>query len=100
MPTRWLSIGFLVVLGVAAAEVSQITGSLLVFSPTGAPARRGATRLSVRPAVSFGLGILIALLVTWFGLAAAFFSPYPSGFWISTLAFGVFVVASLRARLR
>jgi zinc/manganese transport system permease protein len=99
VPTRWLSIGFLVVLGVAAAEVSQITGSLLVFSLLVLPSA-AAQRLSVRPAVSFVLGIAIALLVTWFGLAAAFFSPYPSGFWISTLAFGVFVGASLGARLR
>jgi zinc/manganese transport system permease protein len=43
---------------------------------------------------------VIALLVTWIGLAAAFFSPYPSGFWITTLAFAAYVVALLVARHR
>jgi zinc/manganese transport system permease protein len=45
-------------------------------------------------------GVVIALLVTWIGLAAAFFSPYPSGFWITTLAFGGYVAARLVARRR
>ena len=99
VPTRWLSIGFLVLLGVAAAEVSQVTGSLLVFALLVLPPAT-AQRVSARPAVSLLLGILIALLVTWIGLGAAFFSPYPSGFWISTLAFARYVGASLMTRRR
>jgi zinc/manganese transport system permease protein len=50
--------------------------------------------------VSLVVGVVIALLVTWIGLAAAFFSPYPSGFWITTLAFGGYVAALLVARWR
>ncbi|MEY2450186.1 MAG: zinc/manganese transport system permease protein [Acidimicrobiaceae bacterium] len=99
VPTRWLSIGFLVLLGVAAAEVSQVTGSLLVFALLVLPPAT-AQRLSPRPSVSLVVGVVIALLVTWIGLAAAFFSPYPSGFWITTLAFAAYVVALLVARHR
>jgi zinc/manganese transport system permease protein len=99
VPTRLLSICFLVVLGVAAAEVSQITGSLLVFSLLVLPPA-AAQRLSARPAASFVVGIVIGLLVTWVGLGAAFFSPYPSGFWISTLAFGAYAAAAIGARRR
>ena len=99
LPTRWLSIGFLVLLGVAAAEVSQVTGSLLVFALLVLPPAT-AQRASARPSVSLIVGIVIALLVTWLGLSAAFFSPYPSGFWITTLAFGGYVVALLVARRR
>jgi zinc/manganese transport system permease protein len=99
VPTRWLSIGFLVLLGVAAAEVSQVTGSLLVFALLVLPPAT-AQRLSPRPSVSLVVGVVIALLVTWIGLAAAFFSPYPSGFWITTLAFAAYVVALLVARRR
>jgi zinc/manganese transport system permease protein len=97
LPTRWLSIGFLVLLGVAAAEVSQVTGSLLVFALLVLPPAT-AQRVSARPSVSLLAGVVIALLVTWIGLAAAFFSPYPSGFWITTLAFGGYVAARLVAR--
>jgi zinc/manganese transport system permease protein len=46
------------------------------------------------------VGIFVALLVTWIGLAAAFFSPYPSGFWITTFAFAGYVGAMLVARRR
>jgi zinc/manganese transport system permease protein len=99
LPTRWLSIGFLVLLGVAAAEVSQVTGSLLVFALLVLPPAT-AQRVSARPSVSLFVGIVIALLVTWIGLGAAFFSPYPSGFWITTIAFGGYIAATLMARRR
>ena len=97
LPTRWIAIGFLVLLGVAAAEVSQVTGSLLVFALLVLPPA-SAQRLSARPSISLGVGIVIALLVTWLGLAAAFFSPYPSGFWITTLAFGAYIVTLAATR--
>jgi zinc/manganese transport system permease protein len=99
LPTRWLSIGFLVLLGVAAAEVSQVTGSLLVFALLVLPPAT-AQRVSPRPSVSLFVSIMIALLVTWIGLGAAFFSPYPSGFWITTLAFGGYVIAMVASRRR
>jgi zinc/manganese transport system permease protein len=99
VPTRGLSIGFLLVLGIAAAAVSQITGSLLVFALLVLPPAT-AQRLSARPAGSLAVSVVIALLVTWFGLAAAFFSPYPSGFWITTFAFAAYAVASIGARAR
>lgn len=99
VPTRWLATGFLVLLGVAAAAVSQITGSLLVFALLVLPPAT-AQRLSSRPSVSVVTSIAIGLLVTWLGLTAAFFSPYPSGFWITTLAFACYVVATLAVRRR
>lgn len=99
VPTRWLGIGFLVLLGVAVAAVSQITGSLLVFALLVLPPAT-AQRLSARPSVSIVTSIVVALLVTWAGLAASFFSPYPSGFWITTLAFICYVVATLVRRRR
>ncbi|MEY2421384.1 MAG: zinc/manganese transport system permease protein [Acidimicrobiaceae bacterium] len=99
LPTRWLSVGFLVLLGVAAAEVSQVTGSLLVFALLVLPPAT-AQRLSARPGVSLLAGVVLALLVTWIGLSAAFFSPYPSGFWITTLAFGGYVSTLLISRRR
>jgi zinc/manganese transport system permease protein len=38
--------------------------------------------------------VLLALLVTWLGEAVAYFSPYPIGFWVTTFAFGLFLLAS------
>ena len=94
VPSRLLGVLFLVLLGAATAEVSQITGSLLVFALLVMPAAT-AQRLTARPALSLVFSVVIALLVTWFGLGAAYFSPYPIGFWITTFAFGCYLLANL-----
>jgi zinc/manganese transport system permease protein len=93
VPVRALSVVFLLVLGAAAAGASQITGSLLVFALLVAPAAT-AVRLTSRPAVGVTLSVGIALAVFWLGAAIAFFSPYPIGFWVTTLAFAAFLIAT------
>jgi zinc/manganese transport system permease protein len=100
VPTRLVGIAFLVLLGVAAAGASPVTGSLLVFALLVAPAAT-AVRLTARPVVGLVLSVVIALVVTWLGEGAAYFSPYPIGFWVTTFAFGLFVLASgYRAAVR
>jgi zinc/manganese transport system permease protein len=94
LPSRALATAFLVLLGVAVAAASQITGALLVFALLVMPAAT-AQVLTARPAVSFALAIGLALAITWLGLAIAYYSPYPVGFWITTIAF----VAYLGARV-
>lgn len=92
VPVRVLSVVFLLLLGLAAAEASQITGALLVFALLVMPAG-AAQQLTLRPVLGFVLTIVIALAVTWLGLAVAYFSPYPIGFFVTTFAFAVYVVA-------
>ncbi|HZD14983.1 MAG TPA: metal ABC transporter permease [Pseudonocardiaceae bacterium] len=93
VPTRLVSTAFLVLLGIAAGGTSQITGSLLVFALLVAPAA-AATRLTPQPAAGVALSITLAVLITWTGEAFAFFSPYPIGFWVTTLGFAVFLLAT------
>ena len=93
VPTRLVGVAFLVLLGVAAAGASQVTGSLLVFALLVAPAAT-AVRLTARPGAGLVLSVAIALVVTWLGEGAAYFSPYPIGFWVTTFAFGLFLAAS------
>ncbi|WP_375479339.1 metal ABC transporter permease [uncultured Jatrophihabitans sp.] len=93
VPVRLLNALFLVVLGVAAAGASQVTGSLLVFALLVAPAAT-ASRLTARPGLGLALSIVIAVVVVWVGEAVAFFSPYPIGFWVTTFAFGLFLLAT------
>jgi len=83
-----------VLLGCGAAEVSQITGALLVFALLVMPAA-SAQHLTARPALSFGLTIVLALLITWLGLAVAYFSIYPVGFYVTSFAFAVYLAARL-----
>lgn len=93
VPVRLLSSLFLVMLGCAAAEVSQITGALLVFALLVMPAAT-AQQITVRPALSLVLTIVIGLVTVWLGLGIAFYSIYPVGFFITTFGFAGYVLAS------
>src|SRR6202012_1028969 len=93
VPVRALAVVFLLLLGVAVAEVSQITGSLLVFALLVMPTAT-AQRLVVRPATGLGLSVAISLLVTWVGFSVSSFSSYPVGFWLTSFAFAAYVFAS------
>jgi zinc/manganese transport system permease protein len=94
VPVRLLSVGFLVLLGLAVAATSQITGALLVFALLVTPAATAQT-LTSRPAVSLALTVFFAVFTTWLGLGIAYYSPYPVGFFITTIAFALYVLAKL-----
>jgi zinc/manganese transport system permease protein len=97
VPATALGGAFLLLLGFAAAEASQITGSLLVFALLVIPAATGQ-RLTPRPAASIALSVAIAVVVTWLGLAAAYYSPYPIGFFVTTFGFAAFGLAQVWRR--
>jgi zinc/manganese transport system permease protein len=99
VPVRVLSAIFLALLGAATAEASQITGTLLVFALMVIPAAT-AQALSARPASSLALAVLLALAATWLGLTAAYYSPYPLGFTVTTVAFAGYLLALGRRVLR
>ena len=92
VPVGVVSVVFLLLLGLAVAEASQITGSLLVFALLVLPAAT-AQALTPRPLVGVLVASAVALASTWLGLAFAYYSVYPAGFFITTLAFGAYVLA-------
>ena len=94
VPVRGLSVAFLLVLGLAVAATAQITGVLLVFALLVAPA---ATAQLITPQIgpSLVLTVLLGLLITWSGLALAYFFNYPAGFYITSVAFVVYFVARI-----
>jgi len=94
VPVTALGVAFLLLLGFAAAEASQITGSLLVFALLVIPAAT-AQRLTARPAMSITLSVAVAVAVTWLGLAAAYYSSYPIGFFVTTFGFAAFTLAQI-----
>jgi zinc/manganese transport system permease protein len=102
VPVRPLALAFLLLLGLAVAATAEITGALLVFALLVTPAAT-AQQLTARPGWGIALSVALALLVTWVGLTIAFFSPYPVGFWVTSLSFGLYVAvraggALVRAR--
>jgi len=99
VPTAAVDLGFLLLLGLAVASTAQITGALLVFALLVTPAAT-AQQLTARPALGLALSVLVALLVTWIGLAIAYFSPYPVGFWVTSISFGLYVAVRLALGVR
>ncbi len=99
VPVRALSVAFLVLLGVAAAEVSQITGTLLVFALLVVPAAT-AQAWTPRPVAGAALAVLVGVLVTWLSLFVAYFSPYPIGFFLTSIAFAVYLATAGWRRVR
>jgi len=98
VPVRLLSVAFLAVLAVAVAQASQITGVLLVFALLVVPPAT-AQAVTSRPLLGVVLSVAIALVVTWVGLALAYFYDRPVGFFITTLAFGLYLVAHVGRRI-
>jgi zinc/manganese transport system permease protein len=94
VPVGLLGFAFLLVLGLSVAATSQITGALLVFALLVTPAAT-AHQLTSRPARGVALSVALALGVTWLGLALAYFSIYPVGFYVTSLSFALYVLVRL-----
>ena len=99
VPVRLLGFGFLLVLGLSVAATSQITGALLVFALLVTPAAT-AHQITCRPFLGVALSVTIALSVTWIGLTLAYFSVYPVGFYVTSLAFALYIVVRIAGGLR
>ncbi len=91
VPVGALGFAFLLVLGLSVAATSQITGALLVFALLVTPAAT-AQQLTSRPALGIVVSFAIALAATWLGLALAYFSIYPVGFYVTSLSFALYVL--------
>ncbi|MFF2076158.1 metal ABC transporter permease [Kitasatospora sp. NPDC058162] len=94
VPVRLLGTVYLVLLGAATAEASQITGTLLVFALMVIPAA-AAQQLTARPGRSLLLAVLLGLGACWAGLIAAYYQPYPLGFFVTGFAFAGYLLAHL-----
>ncbi len=91
VPVRLLAFGYLVLLALEVAVAVQVVGVLLIFALLVTPAAI-AQYVTSRPGVAVAIAVLLALGFTWLGLAVGFFTPYPVGFFITTFAFGTYVL--------
>jgi zinc/manganese transport system permease protein len=95
---RQLSVLFLAIVALAVAECAQIVGVLLVFALMVGPAA-AAQRLSRRFWSGIALSAVLALSEAWLGLVLAFYTDWPTSFWITALSGGVYLAAALSGSL-
>jgi zinc/manganese transport system permease protein len=98
VPVRFVSVAFLAIVGIAVAECAQIVGVLLVFTLMVGPAA-AAQNLSRRLWAGVALAAALALAEAWGGLTLAFYTDWPTSFWITALS-GLVYLGSLAARFR
>lgn len=87
----FLSTAFMVILAISVALVSQVVGTLLVFTLLVAPAGIAA-RLCHGFWKTILLSILLGLGSVWSGIFLACFTNHPPSFWITGILFVLYVL--------
>ncbi|CAM3887573.1 metal ABC transporter permease [Alicyclobacillus pomorum] len=84
LPTRFISIAFLLLLSISVAEALQIVGALLVFTLMTTPA---AAAFSLTKSVSRMLlfSAVFAVIGVWSGLTLSFYTNAPVSFYIAAV---------------
>jgi len=82
---RAVSMLFLAIAALAVAACTQIVGVLLVFTLMVGPAA-AAQNLTTRLFTGLVLAALLALAQAWLGVTLAFYTDWPTSFWITALA--------------
>jgi len=100
IPLLFIGTVFMLLVAVAVSFAVQVTGVLLIFSLMVTPAAT-AQYVSRRPQTGMIIAVAIALGATWVGLFVAFYTPYPVSFFITAIAFGLYLaVRVVRAVIR
>jgi zinc/manganese transport system permease protein len=96
---RLYAVLFLAIVALTTAECAQIVGVLLVFALMVGPAA-SAQQLTNSVATGVLLSAILALVEAWGGITLAFYTDWPSSFWITALSVAVYLLAALPRRLR
>lgn len=94
---RLVSVLFLAITALAVAASTQIVGVLLVFALMVGPAA-AAQNIATRLSTGVLLAAVFALGQAWVGLTLAYYTDWPTSFWITMLSAAVYGVSLLGRR--
>ena len=94
---RLVSVLFLAIAALAVAACTQIVGVLLVFTLMVGPAA-AAQNMTTRLWAGLVLAAGLALLQAWLGVTLAFYTDWPTSFWITALSAVVYGASLLKRR--
>jgi zinc/manganese transport system permease protein len=92
-----LDFAFFGIVALAAAVTVPIVGTLLVFSLTLGPAA-AASQLTARPPLAIALAAALGAVAVFAGVALAYETDWPVGFFIATIALVEYLAARAFAR--
>lgn len=96
---RLYGVLFLTIVAVTTAECVQIVGVLLVFALMVGPAA-AAQQVTGSVAAGVLVSAALALCEAWLGITLAYYTDWPSSFWIAALSAMAYVLAVLSRQLR
>ena len=99
VPTRALSIVFMLLLGLSVAASVQVVGALLVLSLLVTPAA-AALRLTASPILAPVLSVIFALVSVLGGILLALGAGLPISPYVTSISFLIYVVARVIERVR
>ena len=94
-----MSVVFMLLLALSTAQTMQIVGVLLNFALMVTPAA-AALRLTRTITTGVACSVALAVATAWAGLLLAFYTDWPTSFWITAIGSGGYVVATLAGRRR
>lgn len=97
VPIRTIATAFLVIVAIAVAECAQIVGVLLVFTLMVGPAA-AAQNFTSRFSSGFALAVGLAVVDAWGGLALAYWTDWPTSFWITVLSAAAYFLSFISFR--
>ncbi|HUC01840.1 MAG TPA: metal ABC transporter permease [Candidatus Paceibacterota bacterium] len=92
VPTRAISLAFMIILAITIASAIQVVGVLLVFALIVAPAA-AAQHVSRKPFSAIVISVALGVAFTWGGLLLALATSWPVSFYIAALAAGTYFTA-------
>lgn len=91
VPVQSLALAYLILLALVVAVAVQVVGVLLIFALLVTPAAI-AQDLTTRPTMALSITVILALVFLWAGITISNYISYPSSFFITTIAFGVYLL--------
>ncbi len=91
VPVRTLAFAYLMLLALVVAITAKMVGVLLIFALLVTPAAI-AQDITTRPMMTIIVAVTLALVFLWTGLTVGNFIQYPASFFITTFAFGTYLV--------
>ncbi|MGH7716947.1 MAG: metal ABC transporter permease [Vulcanimicrobiaceae bacterium] len=98
VPLRSYGVFFLAVVALTTAASAQIVGVLLVFALMVGPAA-AAQRFTASVASGVVVSALLALVEAWAGITLAYYTDWPSSFWIVSLSVAVYLLSVVIPRV-
>lgn len=99
VPTRFLSVAFMLLLGLSVAASVQVVGALLVLSLLVTPAA-AALRVSSSPILTPLLSVAFALISVLGGILLALGAGLPISPYVTTISFLIYLICRLLEKLK